>query len=444
MITILSKLLTVLGTNPGQTPQKSTPGTPPTSYAAAVISGPSAHQHRPQSQQNSPQVQPINHSPSLGPIGSPASSSGNPNISFGMMLPPLHHSANTSVTNGSGSSSLNNSTHGSVGSQSQSQSLFNHLAESNTKKLAVPTPHLLQHQEQFPPPTSPLRSMTANYPVHDQSQFPQYPSPNSLTARGRAYTESYLFVSQKSSLPFSLQHMTFSPSPDLPYPALLPSNLDSNLDDPVQQVQGNPNADHLLSNSAWGSTNKNPPLSTTNRESQLENLFVPRQDIERSVSLSGALGWMPSSLSHDPPESRRGFSDLGIGLGLGRENQFGFDHNSPNTNQPPPFVPSMSAWESFVDGSMGSSNQPTHHGSPARPHSFSLNHLHDGISPSSRLHPPSPMGSSVHHSVHSTGSNSVFSTHDGDDDNTYHIQELRLQAPEYNPNAKSSPTWFTR
>ena len=430
---------------------KSTPETPPTSYAAAVISGP----NKPSSLQNSPNIQTISASPSLGPIGSPKNSSAaNGNISFGMMLPPV--SSNSTFGGGSHNGSY-------YPPPQSSQSLFqNQHIDSHGKKS---TTHLLQHQEQFPPPTSsPVRSVTANYPLPDHphtQSYLQYPAPNSFhTSRSRAYTESFLFsmASQKESpLPFPLHHLTFSPSPDLPYPPLLPSNLESNLDESLQQE--NP-PDDILSQSSWSPTNKKS--STGNRESQLENLFVSsRQDMERSVSLGG-LGWMPSSLASEsqPPASRRGVSDLGIGVGfgssgLGHDESFGFGHNSSHITSahPPPFVPSMSAWESFVDHSVNNSNQaspqhpqhqhsPQHHlSSPLRPHSYSLNHLYDGLSPNSRLHPPSPFGGSSmnHSSIHSAGSNSVFSHQEGDEDD-HNYQELRLHAPEYNPNNSSHGT----
>jgi hypothetical protein len=476
-----------INTPTSQSVQKATPETPPTSYAAAVICGPSAQPNKPPSQQNSPHVQNIPASPSLGPIGSPTnSSSGNPNISFGMMLPPASSSSTLSGGVG-GANSLNNSAHGSsyYPPPQSSLSLFHNQnidSSSHEKKLTTSTPatlHLLQHQEQFPPPTSsPMRSVTTNYPLPDHPHtqpYLQYPSPNN-PSRGRAYTESFLFSmpSQKGpSLSFPLQHLTFSPSPDLPYHPLLPLNLDSNLDENLQSQQHHfqdpgPAPDDILSQSSWSPTSKKS--SSGNRESQLENLFVSsRQDMERSVSLGG-LGWMPSSLSSDshPPESRRGVSDLGIGVGFGsgglggRDGNFGLDNSNV---QPPPFVPSMSAWESFVDHSVNNSNQTSpqysqnqqlhspHHSpqhqqhqqfSPTRPHSYSLNHLYDGMSPNSRLHPPSPFGS-----MHSTRSDSVFSHQEGDenDNNYYAVQELRLQAPEYNPNNSShsanssSSTW---
>eukprot|EP00604_Paraphysomonas_vestita_P002903 CAMPEP_0174819084 /NCGR_PEP_ID=MMETSP1107-20130205/2100_1 /TAXON_ID=36770 /ORGANISM="Paraphysomonas vestita, Strain GFlagA" /LENGTH=186 /DNA_ID=CAMNT_0016031923 /DNA_START=1729 /DNA_END=2290 /DNA_ORIENTATION=+ len=134
-----------------------------------------------------------------------------------------------------------------------------------------------------------------------------------------------------------------TPSPDLPYPPLLPSNLDGTNDNfeetspnklndfNIQLSSENTPTDDTIGNSTWSPSK----LSSTsgNKESQLESLFASnRQDIERSVSLGG-LGWMPSSLSthnHPPPQSRRGFSDLGVGIGFGNDNtdrdvSFGFN-----------------------------------------------------------------------------------------------------------------------
>jgi len=520
-------------TNSSIQAKKPTPGTPPTSYAAVVISGPQASSSN--ASQQSSQTQSTRQSPSFGPIGSPTHG-GNSNSSFGMMLPPTHLSNNNNNNSMSGTNSLNNSTHGSGNFgqspyRSHSSSISdlsepyqNHHQQHQHQQLQMLQQQqqqqqnkLLQHQEQFPPPSSPLRSMTSNYPPLSNSSFISYSHlaiPNPSHLRNRALSESYLSLPPHKSFQLSLSMMT--PSPDLPYPPLLPSNLDGTNDNfeetspnklndfNIQLSSENTPTDDTIGNSTWSPSK----LSSTsgNKESQLESLFASnRQDIERSVSLGG-LGWMPSSLSthnHPPPQSRRGFSDLGVGIGFGNDNtdrdvSFGFnlpdlvetDHQQQLQQQQQqqqqlqyhqqqslhqyqqhqhhiqqqqqqqqqqlnnPFIPSMSAWESFIDQAINVPNI-----SPPRPHSYSLNNLHDGLSPNSNRH--YHLNMNIHNSLHyntqnnsqssTTTSNSILNSGiDDNDDNSYCIQELRLQAPEYTPgnihssSSSTSSPWLSR
>lgn len=471
-------------TNPGtavpasSTTKKQTPGTPP-SYAAAVISGPQNNASN--SPQNSPQIS----SPSLGPIGSPSLSN-----SFGLMLPPLH-SASVSL---SGANSLNSSAHGGGNNSYVQSSPYRSHSSSFSDGLDQPQPlgsksfnapanssaqsHvvLLQHQEQFPPPSSPVRSVTTNY-VHSEqpsSQFPGYsnlPNSTTSTARHRALSESYLFMPQKSALSFPFQlNSSLKPSELVPSPEKSSSELSfSNLNHIPENstfMDGSESSPHddimsSPSHSSWNQTHQSPNGQKWNREKELESFFTSnRQDIERSVSLGG---WMPSSLSHhhfSPPSSKRGFSDLGIGIGFGggiegHEVAIGLglseplaDFNVSSPNQVPSFIPSMSAWESFID--VSTNGAPTIQTTPTtspprRPHSYSLGHLSEGLTMPSNLRHSSLQSNNISATVSTTGSNSVLSC---DDDDNFGIQELRLQAPEYTPSnslhGTSSPTWLSR
>lgn len=395
------------------------------------------------------------------------------------MLPPLH-SASVSM---SGSSSLNNSMHESMTGpyvnspyRSHSSSFSESLEQFPQSFQVSKSSHvLLQHQEQFPPPSSPVRAVTSNYTLSlDHSSIPQYGYTNSstATARHRALSESFLFTPQKSTFPSHFKHSNNSSvlgtSSEKSSLEMTFSNLNHIPENSgfMDGSESSPHDDMLPSSpphSSWDQSSQSSNVLKGNREKELESLFTSnRQDIERSVSLGG---WMPSSISNHrfpPPttSSRRGFSDLGFGLGFGggiegHDVAIGLglseslaDFHDDNPNQVPPFIPSMSAWESFVDLSTSnrspnsqSSNSPTR-----RPHSYSLGHLRDGVSISPSFHPPS-IQSNISTAVSTTGSNSVLSCPDDDDDN-FGIQELRLQAPEYTPSSSLQGTtpssWLPR
>eukprot|EP00602_Paraphysomonas_sp_CaronLab_P003969 CAMPEP_0185017442 /NCGR_PEP_ID=MMETSP1103-20130426/396_1 /TAXON_ID=36769 /ORGANISM="Paraphysomonas bandaiensis, Strain Caron Lab Isolate" /LENGTH=672 /DNA_ID=CAMNT_0027546861 /DNA_START=81 /DNA_END=2096 /DNA_ORIENTATION=+ len=322
----------------------------------------------------------------------------------------------------------------------------------------MPVQPLLQHQEQFPLPTSPIGTGPAN--------------------RHRSHSESFLNMAQKPQHHFQHQQQQQS---NVSFMGALggPSLVGPMHQQQQQQPMQTPNQPMYYDN--YGSHFQLPNLNQQQGHDSSRNAFgmpmqqassapdsgmwmggggdgVYRSDVERSSSLGG-LGWMPSSFASSPPDTRRCLSDLGLNMGFGVDSG-GLSQQSDSGDLhglvPPP---NPSAWASMVDvgsgfgGMQGNSgfqqqgqNQPPfgsppqqsqhslHEGSPFRAESSDVSRHSNALGGSGDFD-YSGLSPQRTHSGSFGNSSSILGN---DDDNEYNLQELRLQASEFVPNSSGN------
>mmetsp|Transcript_9308 Transcript_9308/g.14021 ORF Transcript_9308/g.14021 Transcript_9308/m.14021 type:complete len:665 (+) Transcript_9308:56-2050(+) len=340
-----------------------------------------------------------------------------------------------------------------VGTQSE---LDSSKSSPPVSTLQMPAQPLLQHQEQFPLPTSPSGTGPSN--------------------RHRAHSESYLNMTQKAQTLY-LQQANASIMGTLGGPSMV---------GPMHQQQHpiqTPNQQHNMYYDNYGShfqlPNHNQQQQGPGDDSR--NAFgVPthpgtgvwmggagdgsyRTDVERSSSLGG-LGWIPS-FAGSPPDTRRCISDLGLNMGLGMDSG-GISRQSESGDlQGLVHPPKSSAWASMVDvgnefGGMQNSSEYQQQGQHQELFGNSAQHsqqlLHEGSPFRANISRHSnTLGGSGDFNYSGCGGLSPARTQSGsfgnsssilgndDDDNEYNLQELRLQASEFVPNgsANSCTPW---
>lgn len=295
-------------------------------------------------------------------------------------------SSNPSPTLSVGSSKVSPGFHSQQSPRQHSMSISSELDGSSSNPSVGHSP---AHQP-LPPMLPALMQQQQGLPASQHQLQGQVP-----TRPLRAHSESYIansFAAEKGSIFGQQSHDG--------------SQNSSGISFQQQQQQQNTTSEHQQPFSF--SSQNSDRFSNWNSNANYRN------DVERSSSLGG-LGWMPSSLSGTSHRPGGREFDVGLGLGLG----FGFDQKNSDSqfqsedNGIGLNVPAPSDWASFVDFANNGSSQEKQ--------------LPPGYSSDSN------QGRTREHSNSDTGSGGEVPK--GNDETNYMLQELRIQASEFQPSS---------
>ena len=418
--------------------------------AASVESAPATfatHSHSTQKPPAPPSKGTLSTSPALAPQASPAPpATRKANVATASYAAALKAGAGpsplsskspvgTSLEGAGGRGTLSSPLQGSASSEYDAAS----GSPQQSHLLPLPQPALLQHQEQFPLPSSQTgeRAGIANVRLraHSESFLNMAQKSNTAThttPHALALPQQQQQQQQQQHSPGRPPHVSFLSSDDNGHlPPTQPMQQQQQQSAPFfdgfglpfqhqhqyqpqsgRQAQGHDSSFGLLGGPSSG-------ISASSMSWNPDHVY--RSDIERSTSLGG-LGWMPSSIASSPPENRRGVSDLGLG-----QMPFGMGQSHPS-------IPSPAAWVSMVDLGGGQYDQQSSQSQGGVP--FGSPDISNGRNSGYG-------GSSSNEYDFGSDRQRLGSASLGndDDDDTYLLSDLRLQASEFVPSSANMSAW---